>query len=469
MNKQILAGATLLAFAMWAMAEKQLPLSGQRRFRLDRMDAGVREQWLERALPDKITLPGSLPAQGIGGAVSTATKWIGSIVDQSWFNAPEFARYRQPGDVKVPFWLTPVAYYAGAAWYQLDIEIPTDWSGKRVVLSLERSHWETRVWVDDKPFGTNNALATPHEYDLGQLTPGKHSLTIRADNRMVLDAGENSHSISDHTQGNWNGIVGKIELRATPLVWIEDLQVYPHVKSKSAEVRGRLGNATGKALTKSVGLCLLDRFDAQPRFPTTNVSVECPATGGLFEAELNCGDPVTPWDEFSPRLYVLAAQVGSLPDLDSREVRFGFAETSTRGTQFLINARPPETTNAFDGDPETIWHTPWSELAAGCAHEIVVEFDSVKTLAGFSALPRQDGNHNAWIRDYAVYASADGLDWGEPVAKGTFNSTKELKTVTFKRPAQARFVKLVALSAFDEQPFASLAELEFLSAGQDQS
>jgi hypothetical protein len=26
------------------------------------------------------------------------------IVDKSWFTAPEFADYRNPGNVKVPFW-----------------------------------------------------------------------------------------------------------------------------------------------------------------------------------------------------------------------------------------------------------------------------------------------------------------------------------------------------------------------------
>src|SRR5690606_35706977 len=123
---------------------------------------------------------------------------------------------------KFPYWLTPERHYAGAAWYQREIDVPKNWSGERVVLSFERPHWETRVWIDSRLIGTNNALGTPHEYDLGQLPAGKHQITIRVDNRMIVDVGENSHSVSDHTQGNWNGIVGNIELRATPLVWIEE-------------------------------------------------------------------------------------------------------------------------------------------------------------------------------------------------------------------------------------------------------
>jgi len=190
----------LLVSVSSGFSAQAISLAGQWRFQLDRTDAGVSERWFERGLPDKIDLPGSLPAQGVGDAVTTNTSWTGTIVDQSWFTAPEYARYRQPGNVKVPFWLTPQKYYAGAAWYQREIEIPEGRRGKRVVLSLERPHWETRVWLDSRILGTNNSLATPHEYDLGQPVPGRHTVTIRVDNRMIVPIGENSHSISDHTR-----------------------------------------------------------------------------------------------------------------------------------------------------------------------------------------------------------------------------------------------------------------------------
>ncbi len=150
------------------------------------------------------------------------TQWTGGIVDRSFFTDPQFAKYREPGHIKLPFWLQPDKYYAGVAWYQRDFTVPAAWQGKRVVLFLERAHWETRVWVDGKLMGSDNSLSTPHEYDLGQLAPGKHTLSIRVDNRRIVDVGENSHCISDHTQGNWNGIVGDLSLRATGPLWIAD-------------------------------------------------------------------------------------------------------------------------------------------------------------------------------------------------------------------------------------------------------
>jgi hypothetical protein len=105
-------------------AETSLSLAGRWRYALDRADVGLAEAWFHRALPGTLRLPGSLPGQGIGDPISTNTPWVGGIVDRSWFTAPEYARYREPGRVKVPFWLQPERYYKGVAWYQRTIEIP---------------------------------------------------------------------------------------------------------------------------------------------------------------------------------------------------------------------------------------------------------------------------------------------------------------------------------------------------------
>jgi beta-galactosidase len=64
-----------------------------------------------------------------------------------------------------------------------------------------------------------------------------------------------------------------------------------------------------------------------------------------------------------------------------------------------------------------------------------------------------------------VYASADGKEWGAPVAKGAFKRGAELQTIKFAQPVETKFLKFVAVSASDgKQPFASLAELDLLPA-----
>lgn len=326
------AGFSLLA------QNDSISLAGRWRFELDRNDAGIQQQWFERKLPDAISLPGSLPADGIGDLITTNTPWTGGILDRSWFNSPRFAKYRQPGNVKVPFWLQPDTYYAGVTWFQRDIKIPTDWSGKRVILSLERPHWETRVWLDGRLIGSNDSLSTPHQYDLGQLTPGRHTLTIRVDNGRIVDIGENSHAITDHTQGNWNGIVGNIALRATPLVWLDDLQVYPNVASKSVTVKGTLKNDSHQAGAGELALQIrpANFSDGQKIAAQKTLAISWGTNGGSFETELSLGTDARLWDEFQPNLYQLTAtsETG-----DHRQTTFGLREISTQGTQFTINGR----------------------------------------------------------------------------------------------------------------------------------
>jgi len=317
---------SLLPVLCRAAADDLISLDGQWRFELDRANVGIQDRWYAQDLPDKIHLPGSLPAQGIGDDITTNTPWVGGVQQSPWFTAPEYEKYRQPGNVKVPFWLQPEKYYRGVAWYQRDIKIPGSWKDRRIVLSLERPHWETRVWVDGKLVGTNDSLSTPHEYDLGQLASGRHAITIRVDNGTIVDIGENSHAISDHTQGDWNGIVGRIELRTTPRVWLDDVQVYPDVVKKLALVKVHIGNDTKKAGngTLTVG--------------KQTVPVDWNTGGGDASIEIDLGDTAPLWDEFQPELQHLTVTLQS-SERDSREVTFGLREVSTQGTQFVVNGR----------------------------------------------------------------------------------------------------------------------------------
>jgi hypothetical protein len=83
--------------------DTEVSLAGKWRFALDRSDAGIGERWFARKLAGSIRLPGSLPEQGIGDEVTLDTEWTGGIADRSFYTAPAFARYREPGHIKIPF------------------------------------------------------------------------------------------------------------------------------------------------------------------------------------------------------------------------------------------------------------------------------------------------------------------------------------------------------------------------------
>jgi beta-galactosidase/beta-glucuronidase len=155
-----------------------ISLAGEWTFRVDSLDLGLSERWYKSSFDEQVNLPGSMAGNGKGDEVTLATDWVGNIVDSSYFHDEKFRKYRQPDNFKIPFWLKPVKHYMGPAWYQKQISLPDDWQGRRVVLSLERCHWESRVFVNDLEAGHRNSLAVPHTYDITAfLIPGVNNIT----------------------------------------------------------------------------------------------------------------------------------------------------------------------------------------------------------------------------------------------------------------------------------------------------
>ncbi|WP_375443988.1 sugar-binding domain-containing protein [uncultured Fibrella sp.] len=339
----LLLNSILLSFSSTA-APAPISLKGQWRFRTDPADVGVTEKWFGATLPETIRLPGSMLENDKGDKVTLNTQWTGSIYDSSWYFNPRMARYRQPDNLKFPFWLTPAKYYVGAAWYQKDVTIPKAWAGQHITLVLERAHTETRVWVDDREIGLQNSMVVAHEYDLSSaLTPGKHTISIRIDNRIKeINVGKDSHSLTDHTQGNWNGIVGKLELRAEAPVWFDDVQVYPDLANKRARVKLTVHQLQKQPLSGTITLAAVSfNTPVKQTVKPLTVPVTLDGTEKVVEIELPMGVNFLTWDEFDPALYRLTATVKTTSGLQSdRQVSFGMREFGIDGTRFTVNGRP---------------------------------------------------------------------------------------------------------------------------------
>lgn len=316
-------------------------LSGKWAFQIDREDKGIREEWFNKTLNDRINLPGSMPEKLKGDDVTVRTRWTGSLYDSSYYFNPYMEKYRIDGQVKLPFFLTPDKHYVGVAWYQKRVTIPDSWKGERVVLFLERPHIETTVWINRQEVGMQNSLCVPHVYDLtSYVTPGKSYLvTIRVDNRIKeINVGPDSHSITDQTQGNWNGIVGKIELQSTPKVFFEDIQIYPDLAGKKALVRMnvRASSSVNGEITLSAKSFNTDvNHEIAPVYQTVTVR----KGDNLFEMELPMGQDFLIWDEFSPALYRLTATLKNGKQIETKQIQFGMREFTINGKWFYINGR----------------------------------------------------------------------------------------------------------------------------------
>ena len=274
---------SLLMLALPALAQQHIDLSGEWQFRSER-ETGV------------VRLPGSMLTNGKGDEVTVNTKWTSSLYDSSFYFNPYMARYRRAGHMKFPFFLTPDKHYVGNAWYERTVMVPKRWKGKPVVLYLERPHIETTVLVNGKRVGHQQSLSAPHVYD---VTPyiiyGKpNQLTIQVYNGIEnVCVGQDSHSVTDQTQGNWNGIVGKIELRQGPNIWRKC--VVPDIAN---------------------GIVTITINEATYRLPL--------------------GSDTVRWDEFHPQLYTRTVKYQGMPV----NVTFGLRELRVDGARMLINNRP---------------------------------------------------------------------------------------------------------------------------------
>lgn len=266
----------------------------------------------------EVTLPGSLLTNNLGDELSVDTRWTGSLYDSSFYYNPYMEPYRHQGKVKFPFFLTPNRHYVGFATYTKKVFVPKSWAKKRVTLFLERPHIETTVFVNGHEAGHEMSLSVPHEYDVSQyLLPGKENVvTVKVYNGIEnVGVGQDSHSVTDQTQGNWNGIAGRMELRCHGRNPMGNVQVYPDIAKSQARIV--VGEGRGKLTF------LLDnkKVDAEQANDSTYIiKVE--------NARL--------WSESSPNLYHLAVCSKD----DTCRTTFGMREISIDGMQFYLNGKP---------------------------------------------------------------------------------------------------------------------------------
>ena len=312
--KNLFLGLTLMAFGLTSHGQT-IGLSGEWDFA-----TGTMPDYRE-----KITLPGSMLTNGKGDDVSVRTRWIGSLYDSSYYFNPAMEKYRVEGQMKFPFFLTPAKHYVGTAWYRRTVSVPRNWKGRSVTLSLERPHIETTVFVNGHAVGRDSSLSVPHEFDLTQYVDfGRdNEIAIRIYNGIEnVCVGQDSHSVTDQTQGCWNGIAGDIRLTARPVRHIDNMQIFPDIRAKSIRVRLTMA---GKGKLAPVEFLIDGRRVKREKL-----------AGDTVEVTIPMGDDVRLWDEFNPNLYTLQA----VADRDTVMSTFGMREITIRGRQFYMNGRP---------------------------------------------------------------------------------------------------------------------------------
>ncbi len=321
---KLLILGTCLSLPPSMAGEQAIPLAREWKFEMDAKDAGKSEAWFRKDLNGSIQLPGSITTNKLGNPITSIRQqiWGGDFTDK-------------------PVWHPMLRHdYRGNAWYQTAVDIPESWSGQSVSLFLERVCWVSEAWLDDKSSGVIDSLSAPHHHVFGPVAPGRHKLTLRIDNRQLHDLGCNTHAYHEQSCTIYNGVIGRIELRATPLVSVRSNQVFPDARTGVAEMRIALSNATDKPQETRITTAILATGGKDVLASETRTVTLVPGETKLTIPLKLPKSTVKPWSEFERPLYQAGVEVKSTVGTATREDRFGFREFKTEGARFTINGTP---------------------------------------------------------------------------------------------------------------------------------
>ena len=118
--------------------------------------------------------------------------------------------------------------------------------------------------------------------------------------------------------------------------------------------------------------------------------------------------------------------------------------------------------NVLDGNPDTYWHTLKGVTLASYPHEIRIDLGGERNIRGitYQAAPVEE----ARIRDYEIYVSMDGENWGSPILRGTMENNVSVQQALFYSKVRAKYVRFVATSSHSGGDSAAISELDVILA-----
>lgn len=143
---------------------------------------------------------------------------------------------------------------------------------------------------------------------------------------------------------------------------------------------------------------------------------------------------------------------GLLPSKDWKIIRV--SSENTGNSKFAANA--------IDGDPDTLWHSKFSDGIAKPPHELVIDLGAPRQIRGFVYLGRQDGGWNGAAKDVEFAISDKPGAFGTAAVKTSLQKIKTPQTIACA-PATGRYVLLRILSEHrPDGELASVAEIGVL-------
>ncbi|WP_343281880.1 discoidin domain-containing protein, partial [Ligaoa zhengdingensis] len=185
---------------------------------------------------------------------------------------------------------------------------------------------------------------------------------------------------------------------------------------------------------------------------------------GLLAVALAAGASTPAWAAKSPSPAPVSTAGGDISFIPSSAI-----ESITADKQAPAGYEPEK---AVDGDPSTIWHSPWNDEATeGFPHELIIEFTEPQQIDTIAYQPRLDGGHGTdpaqFINDYEFLMSDSANGEFTPVkelTKWTMTNERSEVSTRFVEPVTAKRIKFLIKGQYTEAAdkfCTSVAELRF--------
>lgn len=291
------------------------------------------------------------------------------------------------------------------------------------------------------PWSQQELTVAPHPYQLPKSSGTHLHLDAKVTGLGGASCGQGGPLGPDRTMSrnyNFGFIIRPANIgRALPAQLLETTKVTPSGEQPISIEVDRVGQV--KLSTPAKNRTIMYSLNGQKK-------------GKAYTEPINLrsGGTIKAWYKENPMLSVekVCPKIESVP----LEVVFASSEEPNGGSAG----------NLVDGDTETIWHTMYSITLAKFPHWVDFDAGEPKLMKGFHFLPRQSGT-NGWVKDYEIYVSQDGKEWGAPIHKGSFTASANLQKVTFSKPVKARYIRLRTLNEQYGNDFASGAEFSLIA------
>lgn len=291
---------------------------------------------------------------------------------------------------------------------------------------------------------------------------GTHTFTLPADGDTIVVL-KNIHDPNEFfaIEARKNSTLGN-SLFPVPiglLIWHSDLKVHSH---NTLEDATRYAHYKHSIIQKD-GLFELENSQTDPIINAGDIYL----TGDIFN------DTTTPnanwWSGESSGI-----EVKDIVIIDEDHVQFTVSISAIheehhdfipKDNWTLISETPSQFgydgSKAFDDDLTTYYHVPFGNSEAR-PHELIIDLGDNYELNEFY-YTANDNFSPPWegrIKDYELYFSMDGLNWGSPIAKEQFFQTQYRQYELFSSEV-TRYVKFSALNSYLDDERTSISEIDF--------